>query len=60
MLFKTLLPKKICTCLYYISIHLAWKHHKNRISELSEDEIGKGVGWVRSQGWLDEKTQQLF
>ncbi|MEM7391055.1 MAG: hypothetical protein AAF492_01805 [Verrucomicrobiota bacterium] len=55
-----LLPREICSALYYLSIHLARKHHKARISELDEDAIEKGVQWVLDQDWIDRETRELL
>jgi hypothetical protein len=57
---QSTLPGEIAALLYYESIVAAWIHGGEHISQLSDDELRKGVEWVLSQNWVDDSTRELF
>ncbi|MEM7396669.1 MAG: hypothetical protein AAF492_30435 [Verrucomicrobiota bacterium] len=54
-----LLPKELCTALYFICIRLAVQSGET-ISELDDHSVKKGVQWVLAQSWVDEGTKELL
>lgn len=54
------LPTEIAWALYYTSIASALVHLDKRISKLQDAELQRGLGWMREQAWLDEKTKDLL
>jgi hypothetical protein len=54
------LPNDIATLLYYETIVAARLHARQRISQLTEEELRAGVTWVLEQTWVDERTRGLF
>ena len=54
------LPNEIATLLYFLSIVAALVRCGERITELDDDSLRKGIEWLTSQKWVDEKTQALL
>ncbi len=54
------LPNDIATLLYLMSIVAARLHARERISQLTDEELRGGVQWVLGQTWVDERTRGLF
>ena len=54
------LPPPVATVLYFASIVVARMRCGQRISELDDDSILRGMQWVRAQTWLDEPTRSIF
>lgn len=54
------LPAEIASALYYSSIASALVRLDTRISQLSDADLQRGLGWTAGQPWLDEKTKELL
>jgi hypothetical protein len=54
------LPREFVMLLYYASIAAALVRCHERISNLSNDSIRRGLRWYRKQPWLDEATRALL
>jgi hypothetical protein len=55
-----LLPPEVATLLYYAAIVVARLRHDQRITELDDEKLRKGVEWAIEQAWLDQPTRTLF
>jgi len=55
-----LLPREVCSALYYICIQLAGRDTGQRMTSLSPEAIRKGVDWVLEQPWIDAGLKQLL
>ena len=54
------LPREIATALYFTSIAVALARLNERISQLPDAELQRGLCWTQEQKWLDEKTRALL
>ncbi len=54
------LPNEIATALYYTSIATALVRLDKRISQLSDEDLRRGLAWTREQGWISEEVQELL
>jgi len=54
------LPREIATTLYYASIAAALVRLDQRISQLPDADLQRGLHWTLEQAWLDEKTKALL
>jgi hypothetical protein len=54
------LPSDIATVLYFAGIVVALTRCGQRISQLDDDDLRRGVEWVIAQPWVDEATRSLF
>ena len=55
-----LLPKQICSVLYYVSIVMANVRCGERITTLDDSMIQEGLKWAINQDWIDENMQKVF
>jgi hypothetical protein len=55
-----LLPREVCSALYYICIQLALKPGSPEITGLDEQAIKDGVAWVLAQDWVDADLKALL
>jgi hypothetical protein len=53
------LPGEIVMFLYFISIALALVRDGQRISDLPDDRLRRGLRWLRKMSWLDGETQAI-
>jgi hypothetical protein len=54
------LPGEIAAALYYTSIAAALVQLDERISQLPDADLQRGLRWTLAQIWLDEKTKELL
>jgi hypothetical protein len=54
------LPGEIATALYYTSIAAALVRLDERISQLADADLQRGLRRTLKQTWLDEKTKDLL
>lgn len=54
------LPRDIATVLYFAGIVAALTRCSQRITQLDEYSLRRGVEWVIAQPWVDESTRSLF
>ncbi|HEY1789343.1 MAG TPA: hypothetical protein VGJ73_14380 [Verrucomicrobiae bacterium] len=54
------LPREITTTLYYASIAAALVRLDKRISQLSNEDLRRGLRLTQEQPWLDERTKSLL
>ena len=54
------LPREIATLLYYAAIVVAMTRCGRRITNLDDQGLKEGIGWVLSQTWVDEPTKDIF
>ena len=54
------LPKEVAAVLYYASISAAMTRLDERISQLKDTELERGLRWAREQPWVDNQIQQLL
>lgn len=57
---ESCLPGEIAAALYYISIAVALVRLGERITQLPDPELRKGLLWTREQGWVDAKTRETL
>lgn len=53
------LPPEIASALYYSSIAAALVRVNERISQLPDADLIRGLRWTANQPWLDERTKKL-
>ena len=53
------LPPEIVMFLYYVSIALALIRGQERISDLPDSRLRRGLKWLRNMPWLDAPTHQI-
>ena len=53
------LPKEVAAVLYYASISAALTRLDERISQLKDAELERGLRWAKDQAWVDKQIQQL-
>jgi len=54
------LPREISTLLYYLSIVVALARCNERITELTDADLRKGIEWAIAQPWMDDATRALL
>ena len=54
------LPGEIAAALYYASIAAALVRLDERISQLPDADLLRGLRWALEQAWLDEKAKELL
>jgi hypothetical protein len=54
------LPKEVAAVLYYASISAALVRRGERISQLKDAELERGLRWAKDQPWVDKQIQQLL
>jgi hypothetical protein len=54
------LPKEVAAVLYYASIAAALTNLDERISQLKDAELARGLGWAKDQPWVDKRIQELL
>jgi len=54
------LPTEIATVIYFAAIVVALTRCGQRITELDDDGLRRGMNWVVAQPWIDELTRSLF
>lgn len=57
---ESFLPGEIAAALYYLSIAIALIRLDERITQLPDADVRRGLVWVREQGWIDGKTRELI
>lgn len=54
------IPQEIAAALYYASIAAALVRLGERISQLKDDELRRGLRWAGEQPWVDGQTRELL
>jgi hypothetical protein len=54
------LPKEVAAILYYASISTAFLRLDERISQLKDTDLERGLCWAKSQPWINQQIQQLL
>ena len=54
------LPKEVAAMLYYACIAAALTRLDERISQLKDAELERGLRWAKDQPWVDKNIQQLL
>lgn len=54
------LPPEIATVLYFASIAVAMTRCDERITNLDDETLRRGIEWVLAQPWVDDATRGLF
>ncbi len=54
------LPKEVAAVLYYSSICAALTRLNERISQLKDPELERGLHWAKDQPWVDKQIHQLL
>jgi predicted transcriptional regulator len=54
------LPKEVAAVLYYASISAALARRGERISQLNDAELERGLRWAKDQPWVDKQIQHLL
>lgn len=54
------LPDEVAGVLYYAAIAAALARRDERISQLSDAELRRGLGWASEQAWVDARIRQLM
>lgn len=57
---ESTLPRDIATLLYFAGIVVALTRYGQRITQLDNHSLRRGVEWVISQPWVDEPTRLVF
>ena len=57
---ESCLPPEIAAALYYVGIATALVRLDQRISQLSDADLRRGLSWVRDQTWVDADTRELL
>jgi hypothetical protein len=55
-----LLPQEVATVLYYASIVVARLRLGERLSDLDDQTVRKGIDWALAQPWVDGPVRRLF
>jgi hypothetical protein len=53
-------PDAVSEVLYFLSIAVAMVRCGQRISQLDDDSLRRGMAWVASQEWVDEKMKSVL
>jgi hypothetical protein len=54
------LPHEVAAVLYYASIAAAYVRLDQKISQLNEAELKRGLSWARSQAWVEAPIRNLL
>ena len=54
------LPREVAAVLYYASISAALLRLDERISQLKDAELERGLRWAKDQTWVNQQIQQLL
>jgi hypothetical protein len=54
------LPPEVAAVLYFASIIASRLRCEQRISDLDDDALKRGMEWVRAQRWVDPLTRSIF
>jgi len=54
------LPDEVATLLYFLSIVAARVRCGERITQLDDEALGRGIKRLLAQAWIDEKTRALL
>jgi hypothetical protein len=54
------LPDEVATVLYFLSIVVAMRNCRTRISGMDEQALRHGLDWALGQPWLDKDAQRLL
>jgi hypothetical protein len=54
------LPNEVAAVLYYASIAAAFVRLDQRISQLSDSDLQRGLSWAKGLPWVDKHIQQLL
>lgn len=54
------LPAEIATGIYFLAIVTARQRCQTNITQLGEEELSVGAGWVARQPWCDEKSRLIL
>ena len=54
------LPPEVATVLYFASIAVARLRCGQRITELNDQALKKGMEWAQAQTWVDPATRSIF
>lgn len=57
---ETGIPREIATVLYYVSIVLAFRIHKKRISDLDSKSLREGLEWSLCQPWISSDIRRIL
>jgi hypothetical protein len=57
---ESYLPSEIAAAIYYTSIAAALVRLSERITQLPDADVRRGLLWVRGQDWVDGKTRALL
>jgi hypothetical protein len=57
---ESCLPGEIAAAIYYTSIAAALVRLNQRITQLPDADVRRGLLWVRGQDWVDGKTRVLL
>ena len=55
-----ILPKEVAAVLYYASISAALLRLDERISQLKDADLERGLRWAKDQPWVNKQIQQLL
>jgi len=54
------LPHEIAAVVYYLSIVVARLRCRERITQMRDEELQRGVDWVLTLPWVDDETKAPF
>jgi hypothetical protein len=54
------LPKEVAAVLYYASISAALTRLDERITQLKDPDLERGIRWAKDQPWVDKQIQELL
>jgi hypothetical protein len=54
------LPKEVAAVLYYATISAGLVHRDERITQLANADLERGLRWAKDQPWVDKQIQQLL
>ena len=52
-------PSEVARLIYYTAIAVAWARHRNRISQMSFQEIERAFQWTLEQSWITPAIRQV-
>ncbi|MEM7391971.1 MAG: hypothetical protein AAF492_06440 [Verrucomicrobiota bacterium] len=57
---EEMIPRDICSALYYTSIRIAETHEYQDFSSLDRNHLAEGIDWLCQQTWLDDRTRAIL
>jgi len=54
------LPRDVAAVLYYASISAAFVRLNERITQLKDADLERGLSWAKGQPWINQQIQQLL